>query len=133
MSTSWCEVEVVINQGLLKYSIQNELEEFKVMFSEYLVKLNHYLKEKSGLSFDFYGGLFSSLDVLNFNCNSNFILLSVNNTTAKFIWTCRGFSAEVWFGYKTGKTYINSYEISGEGFKEGLLDIIRELKIRVGE
>lgn len=53
-----------IKQDIANSTVSREIEMLRASINDYMVKLNNYLYRQSDMSFDYFGGVFSSSRVL---------------------------------------------------------------------
>lgn len=127
-------VKQKIEVGLMKCTINQELNEFTKLFAEYLNKLDAYLQKRANMRFDFFCGAFSSHDVLQFDCDSVFLQQNQTHIATDFWWSCVGFSATVVVvGVKTGSVTIYSYQVTDTRAKQSIQKLLEELKEKIEE
>lgn len=58
-----------IKNDIAKLTVTDEVEALRVILTEYLIKLDKYLFDQSGMNFDYCGGCFSSHGYFDFDRN----------------------------------------------------------------
>lgn len=122
-----------MNQDIANLTVSKEIELLQQSLKTYMVKLNQLLQSKASMSFDYFGGCFSSHGYFNFNKD---FLIYIDTDKTPVTLTLRNSDAvdlEFKFHQKTGNLNYWSHSVKSSKAKENLVGLITQINSKIGE
>ena len=113
-----------IKQDIANLTVTEEIEMLRVSLKDYMVKLNNYLYEQGGMTFDYYGGCFHHHGYFDFDKNYLFILDCEGNLATIRLWCSPYFDAEFKFYTKTGNLTYWSHSVKSLQAKDKIKHLV---------
>ena len=122
-----------MNQDIANLTVSKEIELLQQSLKTYMVKLNQLLQSKASMSFDYFGGCFSSHEYFNFSKDFLFHIDTDKTPVTITLWNSDAVDLEFKFHSKTGNLNYWSHSVKSHKAKENLVGLITQINSKIGE
>lgn len=122
-----------IQQDIVKLTVSEEIELLKLSLKEYMVSLNTYLVNQSGMCFDYYGGCFHNSDYFDFSKGFMILIDCGDKLTTVRVWCSGAFDATFKFYAKTNNLTYWDHSVKSLQAKEKIKELVKEINKRIVE
>lgn len=122
-----------IQQDIAKLTVTEEVELLRLSLKEYMVGLNTYLVDQSGMCFDYYGGCFHNNEYFDFSKGFMILIDCGDKLTTVRVWCSGAFDATFKFYAKTNNLTYWDHSVKSILAKEKIKGLVKEINKRIEE
>ena len=122
-----------MEQDIANLTVSEEIKLLQQSLKTYMVKLNQLLQSKGSMSFDYFGGCFSSYGYFNFN--KDFLIYVDTDKTPVTLTLLNSVAVDLEFKFhpKTGNLNYWSHVVKSPRAKETLVGLITQINSKIKE